>query len=97
MPKTFDDGEPLRDQLPILTNLSILSESVEVFLRHLGKEHIENHWNARSSKEVLNKLTKDDVTNVRLLAMCWSDVEAHFPLGMKKTVEKELKSRNMIY
>ena len=42
---------------------------------------MENHWNARSSKEVLNKLTKDDVTNVRLLAMCWSDVEAHFPLG----------------
>ena len=57
---------------------------------------MENHWNARSSKEVLNKLTKDDVTNVRLLAMCWSVVEAHFPLGMKKTVEKELKSRNMI-
>ena len=47
-------------------------------------------------KEVLNKLTKDDVTSVRLLAMCWSDVQAHFPLGMKKTVEKELKSRNMI-
>ena len=30
MPKTFDGDEPLRDQLPILTNLSILSESVEV-------------------------------------------------------------------
>ena len=72
MPKTFDGGEPLREQLPVLTNLWILSESVEVFLRHLGKEHMENHWIASSSKEVLNKLTKDDVTNVRLLAMCWS-------------------------
>ena len=50
MPKTFDSGEPLRDQLPILTNLSILSESVEVFLRHLGKEHMENHWNAAARK-----------------------------------------------
>ena len=86
----------MRDQLPILTNLSILSESVEVFLCNLGKEHMQNHWSTSSSKEVLNKLTKDDVTNVRLLAMCWSDVQAHFPLGMKKTAEKELKSRNMI-
>ena len=80
----------------MITDLLIFSASVEVFLRHLQNEHKGNHWSTSSLKEVLNKLTKDDVTNVRLLAMCWSDVQAHFPLGMKKTVEKELKSRNMI-
>ena len=47
-------------------------------------------------KAVVNKLSKVDVTTVSLLAMCWRDVQAYFPLGMKKMVEKELKNRNMI-
>ena len=98
-PQRFDGDGPVSDRLSILwliTALLIFSASVEVFLRHLQNEHKGNHWSTSSLKEVLNKLTKDDVTSVRLLAMCWSDVQAHFPLGMKKTVEKELRSRNMI-
>lgn len=47
-------------------------------------------------KEVVNNLSKVDVTTVSLLTTCWSDVQAHFPFGMKKMVEKELKNRNMI-
>ena len=99
VPQRFDSDGPVGDRLSILwliTDLLIFSASVEVFLRHLQNEHKGNHWSTSSLKEVLNKLTKDDVTSVRLLAMCWSDVQAHFPLGMKTTVEKELKSRNMI-
>ena len=80
----------------MITVLLIFSASVEVFLRHLQSEHKGNHWSTNSLKEVTNKLTKDDVTNVWLLAMSWSDMQAHFPMGMKTTVEKELKSRNMI-
>ena len=99
IPQRFDGDGPVRGRPSILwliTDLLIFSAPVEVFLRHLQNEHKGNHWSTSSLKEVLNKLTKDDVTSVRLLAMCWSDVQAHFPLGMKKTVEKELKSRNMI-
>ena len=70
-----------------------VSASVEVFLRLLQKEY---QWGTNSLKDVLNKLSKDDVTNVKLLAMCWSDVQAYFPFGMRKMVEKELKNRNMI-
>ena len=98
-PQRFDGDGPVSDRLSILwliTDLLIFSAPVEVFLRHLQNERKGNHWSASSLKEVLNKLTKDDVTSVRLLAMCWSDVQAHFPLVMKKTVEKELRSRSMI-
>ena len=47
-------------------------------------------------KVVVKKLSKDDVTSVRLLATCWRDVQAHFTFGMKKVVEKELRNRGMI-
>ena len=47
-------------------------------------------------KEVFKKLSKDDVTTISLLGMCWSDVQAHFPTAMRRMVEKELKRRNMI-
>lgn len=47
-------------------------------------------------KAVVNNLSKVDVTTVSLLATCWSDVQAHFPFGMKKMVEKELENRNLI-
>ena len=47
-------------------------------------------------KAVVNNLSKVDVTTVSLLATCWSDVQAHFPIGMKKMLEKEVKNRNMI-
>ena len=71
----------------------IVSASVEVFLRLLQKEY---QWSTNSLKEVLKKLNKDDVTSVKLLASCWSDVQAYFPLGIKRMVEKELRQRNMI-
>ena len=47
-------------------------------------------------KQVVNKVSKDDVTSVRLLAKCWRDVQAHFTFGMKKMVEKQLRNRGMI-
>ena len=47
-------------------------------------------------KEAVKKLSKDDVTSVRLLAICWGDVQAHFSFGMRKMVEKELRNRGMI-
>ena len=47
-------------------------------------------------KEVVKKLSEDDVTSVRLLAICWGDVQAHFTFGMKEQVEKELRNRGMI-
>ena len=46
--------------------------------------------------EVLKKLSKDDITTISLLGMCWNDVQAHFPSGMRRQVEKELKRRNII-
>ena len=47
-------------------------------------------------KEAVKKLFKDDVTSVRLLAICWRDVQAHFTFGMRKMVDKELRNRGMI-
>ena len=47
-------------------------------------------------KEVVKKLSEEDVTSVGLLAKCWGDVQAHFTVGMKKVVEKELRNRGMI-
>ena len=47
-------------------------------------------------KVVVKKLSEDDVTSVRLLAECWTDVQAHFSFGMKKMVEKEVRNRGMI-
>lgn len=44
----------------------------------------------------MKKLSKDDVTNVRLLAMCWRDVQAHFTRGMERMVGMELRNRGMI-
>ena len=70
-----------------------VSASVEVFLRLLQKDY---QWSTNGLKEVLNKLSKDDVISVKLLARCRSDVQTHFPLGMKRIVEKELRRRNMI-
>ena len=64
-----------------------------MFLRFLQNEY---QWGSNSVKAVLNELSKADVTCVSLLAMCWSDVQAHFPFGMRRMVEKELKNRNMI-
>ena len=64
-----------------------------MFLRFLQNEY---QWGSNSVKAVLNELSKNDVTSVGLLAMCWSDVQAHFPFGMRRMVEKELKNRNMI-
>ena len=46
--------------------------------------------------EVLKKLSKDDINTISALGMCWNDVQAHFPTGMRRMVEKELKRRNMI-
>ena len=68
--------------------------SVDVFLRFLQKEY---QWGTSSVKlVVVNKLSKDDVTSVRLLAPCWRDVQAYFSFGMRKMVEKELRNRGMI-
>ena len=48
-------------------------------------------------REVVAKLSKDDVTSVSLLAQCWKDVKNHFVLiGMRAMVEKELKNRGLI-
>ena len=70
-----------------------LIASVQVFLRFLQNEY---EWSSNSVKAVVNKLSKVDVTTVSLLPMCWRDVQAHFPFGMRRMVEKELKNRNMI-
>ena len=77
----------------VLVILHFVSASVEVFLRLLQKQY---QWSTNSLKEVLNKLSKDDVTSVKLLSMCWRDVQDKFPFGMKKMVEKELRNRGMI-
>ena len=67
--------------------------SVDVFLRFLQKDY---QWSSDSVKEVVKKLSEEDVTSVGLLAKCWGDVQAHFTVGMKKVVEKELRNRGMI-
>ena len=66
---------------------------MEVFLRFLQKKY---QCSSNSVKEVVKKLSEDDVTSVRLLAECWRDVQAHFTVGMKTMVEKELRNRGMI-
>ena len=66
---------------------------MQVFLRFLQNEY---QWSPNEVKEVFKKLSKDDVTTISLLGVCWNDVQAHFPNGMRRVVEKELKRRNMI-
>ena len=66
---------------------------MEVFLRFLQKEY---QWGNNSVREAVSKLSKDDVTTVKLLAMCWKDVRNYFVLGMRAMIEKELKNRGLI-
>ena len=47
-------------------------------------------------REAVSKLSKDDVTTVKLLAMCWKDVRNYFVVGMRAMIEKELKNRGLI-
>lgn len=72
--------------------LSFLA-SVEVFLRFLQKEY---QWSTNSVKTISSQLAKDDITSVRLLAMCWKDAQERFPIGMRKMIDKELRKRDMI-
>jgi len=72
---------------------SFISASVEVFLRFLQKEY---QWSTNSVKAISSRLSKDDITSVRLLAMCWKEAQDSFPIGMRKMIEKELKKRNMV-
>ncbi|XP_068732112.1 inner centromere protein A-like [Montipora capricornis] len=67
--------------------------SVEVFLRFLQKEY---QWSSNSVREAVSKLSRDDVTTVKLLAMCWKDVRNYFVVGMRAMIEKELKNRGLI-
>ena len=69
------------------------SASVEVFLRFLQKEY---QWSTTSVKTISSRLAKDDITSVRLLAMCWKEAQDSFPIGMRKMIEKELRKRNMV-
>ena len=69
------------------------SASVEVFLRFLQKEY---QWSTNSVKAISSRLSKDDITSVRLLAMCWKEAQDSFPIGMRKMIEKELRKRNMV-
>ena len=66
---------------------------MQVFLRFLQNEY---QWSTNGMTEVLKKLSKDDINTISALGMCWNDVQAHFPTGMRRMVEKELKRRNMI-
>lgn len=68
--------------------------SVEVFLRFLQKEY---QWSTNSIKMASSKLAKDDITTVKLLATTWSEVQRHFPSGMSRMIEKELKKRDMFH
>ncbi|PFX15719.1 uncharacterized protein LOC111343207 [Stylophora pistillata] len=68
--------------------------SVEVFLRFLQKEY---QWSTNSIKVALSKLAKDDITTVKVLAMTWGEVRQHFPTGMSRMIEKELRKRDMIH
>jgi len=67
--------------------------SVEVFLRFLQKEY---QWSTNSVKTISSQLAKDDITSVRLLAMCWKEAQERFPIGMRKMIDKELRKRDMI-
>lgn len=67
--------------------------SVEVFLRFLQKEY---QWSTNSVKAISSQLAKDDITSVRLLAMCWKEAQERFPIGMRKMIDKELRKRDMI-
>ena len=69
------------------------SASVEVFLRFLQKEY---QWSTNSVKAISSQLAKDDITSVRLLAMCWKEAQERFPIGMRKMIDKELRKRDMI-
>ena len=69
------------------------SASVEVFLRFLQKEY---QWSTNSVKTISSQLAKDDITSVRLLAMCWKETQERFPIGMRKMIDKELRKRDMI-
>ncbi len=71
----------------------LFSASVEVFLRFLQKEY---QWSTNSVMTISTKLAGYDITSVWLLAMCWRYAQEHFPIGMRKMIEKELRKRGMI-
>ncbi|KAJ7376903.1 hypothetical protein OS493_031783 [Desmophyllum pertusum] len=67
--------------------------SVEIFPRFLQKEY---QWSTINAKTASSQLANDDITSVKLLAMCWKTAQERFPIGMKKMIEKELRKRGMI-
>ncbi|KAJ7392868.1 hypothetical protein OS493_010529 [Desmophyllum pertusum] len=67
--------------------------SVEMFLRFLQKEY---QWSTISVKTASSQLANDDITSVRLMAMCWRTAQERFPIDMKKIIEIELRKRGMI-
>lgn len=67
--------------------------SVEVFLRFLQKEY---QWSTNSVKTISSQLAKDDITSVKLLAVCWKEAQERFPIGMRKMIDKELRKLDMI-
>lgn len=67
--------------------------SVEVFLRFLQQEY---GWSTTNIVRISNQLVKDDITSVSLLAKCWSHVQDHFPSGMSRMIQKELRKRGML-
>ena len=89
----FSDLYTRKQDFETFPFLFLCAASVEVFLRFLQKEY---QWATNSIKTVSSQLAKDDITSVKLLAMCWSDVRKRFPAGMSRMIEKELRKRDMI-
>ena len=66
---------------------------MEAFLRFFQKEY---QWSKNSVKMISSQLAKDDITSVRLLAVCWKEAQERFPIGMRKIIDKELRKQGMI-
>ena len=71
----------------------VSAASVDVFLNTLQPKY---QWSSNSVKIALDKLEREDITTVEALAGCWDDVKSDFVLGMRKIIEKELKTLRLI-
>jgi len=53
-------------------------------------------WKDADVLKVIDKLKEEDISTMELLAKNWPDVKDFFPIGMKNSIEKQLKNANML-
>ncbi|XP_001624324.2 uncharacterized protein LOC5503216 [Nematostella vectensis] len=72
---------------------AVLQAPISLFLEILQQKY---KWSENSVTTVTGKLHQEDISRLKTLAECWSDVTHFFPHGMRATIEKELVRLQLI-